>query len=318
MIEKLYVIKIIQIRGKEMNKAPSKYFVFLGLFFTSTSSIFIRSIDAPSLAIASYRLLAGALFMMVPFARAWRREGTSLNREGILLSVTSGVFLAGHFATWISSLEYTTVSSSTVLVALSPIFVALFNFIVLKERLKKIQTIGILVAIAGAIIISAGDIAVSGEALFGDFLAFMGAIFVTGYLIIGKKVRQYLTLADYAFVTYSTAAITLFILAGIMKTDLTVRSTGQLAVMFLHGIVCSGLGHSTYNWMLQHVSSTYVSTVTLGEPVFASILALLILKEVPSMQTVAGGLIVIAGLYIFVKLPDLLKFKAGKEYEKSN
>lgn len=301
-----------------MNNAPSKYFVFLGLFFTSTSSIFIRSIDAPSLSIASYRLLAGALFMMIPFMRAWRSKGSTLNREGFLLSVVSGIFLAGHFATWISSLEYTTVSSSTVLVALSPIFVALFNFLVLRERLKTIQTIGILVAIAGAIMISAGDIAVSGEAILGDFLAFMGAVFVAGYLLIGKKVRQYLTLVDYAFVTYSTAAISLFVLAIVMKTDLSVGSLSQLTVMFLHGIVCSGLGHSTYNWMLQHVSSTYVSTVTLGEPVFASILALFILNEAPSMQTVVGGLVVIAGLYVFVKSPNLLKFKVGKKHEKSN
>jgi drug/metabolite transporter (DMT)-like permease len=301
-----------------MNKAPSKYFVFLGLFFTSTSSIFIRIIDAPSLTIASYRLLAGALFMMIPFLKALRKEGTSLNREGFILSVISGVFLAGHFATWISSLDYTTVSSSTVLVALSPIFVAFFNFAVLKERLKRIQTIGILVAIAGAIVISTGDIAVSGEAIFGDFLAFMGAVFVTGYLLIGKKVRRYLTLADYTFVTYSSAAVTLFILAILMKTDLSVGNSGQLGLMFIHGIVCSGLGHTTYNWMLQHVSSTYVSTVTLGEPVFASILALLILSELPSLQTVAGGLVVIAGLYVFVKSPDLSRLMSGNKYEKTN
>jgi drug/metabolite transporter (DMT)-like permease len=301
-----------------MNKEPSKYFVFLGVFLTSTSSIFIRSIDAPSLAIASYRLLAGSLFMMVPFLIALRKEGSTLNKEGLFLSVISGIFLAGHFATWISSLEYTTVSSSTVLVALSPIFVAFFNFVVLKERLKKIQTIGIILAIAGAIIISAGDILVSGEAFFGDLLAFIGAIFLTGYFLIGKKVRRYLTLADYAFVTYSSAAVTLFIIAGIMKTDMFVSGPEELSVMFLHGIVCSGLGHTTYNWMLQHVSSTYVSTVTLGEPVFASILALLVLSEVPTLQNVVGGLIVIAGLYIFVKSPDFSRLKVGKNNEKTN
>lgn len=301
-----------------MNKSPSKYFVFLGLFFTSTSSIFIRSIDAPSLTIASYRLLAGAFFMMIPFLRTWFREGTTLNREGFFLSVVSGIFLAGHFATWISSLEYTTVSSSTVMVALSPIFVALFNFIVLKERIKRIQTIGILVSIAGAIIISAGDIAMSGQALFGDFLAFMGAVFVAGYLLIGKKVRKYLALSDYAFVTYASAAVSLFILAYAMSTDLSTRGPVQLSLMIIHGIVCSGLGHTTYNWMLQHVSSTYVSTVTLGEPVFASILAFLILSEMPSLQTIAGGVIVIAGLYVFVKSPDSLRLKRVKDYEKSN
>lgn len=284
-----------------MNSTPSKYYAFLGLFLTSTSSVFIRIIDAPALAIATYRLVAGSLLLMIPFIISHYKKQSSLNKEGFMLSVLSGLFLAGHFATWITSLEYTTVASSTVLVALSPMFVALYNFAFLKERLSRIQLIGIFISIIGAIIISSGDVKVSGEALFGDLLAFLGAIFVSGYIILGRKVREYLTLTDYAFVVYSTASIALLVLSYTLSINLKISSTQQITLMLLHGIVCSGLGHSVYNWMLQHFSSTYISTVTLGEPVIASILVFLILGEVPTVQTLAGGIIVITGLYIFVK-----------------
>jgi drug/metabolite transporter (DMT)-like permease len=108
-------------------------------------------------------------------------------------------------------------------------------------------------------------------------------------------------LVDYVFVTYTSAAITLFLFSFITKVNLYPFATSELLLMFLHGIVCSGLGHSTYNWMLQHVSSTYVSTVTLGEPVFASLMVFVLLSEAPTFQTIMGGVVVIAGLYIFIK-----------------
>jgi len=236
---------------------------------------------------------------MVPFTVNYLRDKSTLNQEGVLLSIISGFFLAGHFATWISSLSYTTVSSSTVLVSLSPLFVATYNVIVLKERILRIQIIGILITIIGAIIISVGDFKISGNAIFGDILAFLGAIFIAGYLIIGRNVRKNMALVDYVFVTYSSSAVFLFALSMLLKIDLAVQSTINLTLMVSHGLISSGLGHTIYNWMLQHTTSTFVSTATLGEPVLASIMAYTFLSETPSIQTIIGGIIVIAGLYVF-------------------
>lgn len=284
-----------------MKKSPTKYFVFIGLLFSSMSSMFIRIIDAPPIAIATYRLLSASFFFMIPFTVNYFRNKSTLNQKGFLLAVISGFFLAGHFATWISSLSYTTVSSSTVLVSLSPLFVATYNVLVLKERMLRIQIVGILVTILGAVIISAGDFQISGDAIFGDFLAFLGAIFVAGYLIIGRNVRKNMALVDYVFVTYSASAFFLLALSVILRIDLAFKSVGNLALMVTHGLVSSGLGHTIYNWMLQHTTSTFVSTATLGEPVIASIMAFSFLSETPSPQTMIGGIIVIAGLYVFTR-----------------
>lgn len=284
-----------------MKKPPTKYFVFVGLLFSSMSSMFIRIIDAPAISIATYRLIAASFFFMIPFTVNCFRNKSTLNKKGVMLAMISGFFLAGHFATWISSLSYTTVSSSTVLVSLSPLFVASYNVIVLKERVLRVQIIGILVTIIGAVIISAGDFRISGDAIFGDFLAFWGAIFVAGYLIIGRNVRKNMALVDYVFVTYSSSAIFLLALSVFLKIDLSFSSATNLTLMITHGLVSSGLGHTIYNWMLQHTTSTFVSTATLGEPVIASIMAYTFLNETPSLQTIIGGIIVIAGLYVFTR-----------------
>lgn len=284
-----------------MKKSPTKYFIFIGLLFSSMSSMFIRIIDAPAIKIATYRLIAASFFFMIPFTVNCFRNKSTLSKKGVILAMVSGFFLAGHFATWISSLSYTTVSSSTVLVSLSPLFVASYNVIVLKERVLKIQIIGILVTIIGAVIISAGDFKISGDAIFGDFLAFLGAIFVAGYLIIGRNVRKNMALVDYVFVTYSSSAILLLTLSVFLKIDLSFSSATNLTLMITHGLVSSGLGHTIYNWMLQYTTSTFVSTATLGEPVIASVMAYTFLNETPTLQTIIGGIIVIAGLYVFTR-----------------
>ena len=284
-----------------MKKSPTKYFIFIGLLFSSMSSMFIRIIDAPAIKIATYRLIAASFFFMIPFTVNCFRNKSTLSKKGVILAMVSGFFLAGHFATWISSLSYTTVSSSTVLVSLSPLFVASYNVIVLKERVLRIQILGILVTIIGAVIISAGDFKISGDAIFGDFLAFLGAIFVAGYLIIGRNVRKNMALVDYVFVTYSSSAILLLALSVFLKIDLSFSSATNLTLMITHGLVSSGLGHTIYNWMLQYTTSTFVSTATLGEPVIASVMAYTFLNETPTLQTIIGGIIVIAGLYVFTR-----------------
>jgi drug/metabolite transporter (DMT)-like permease len=287
-----------------MTQGPSKYLVFLGLLFTSTSSLFIRLIDAQPLAIAFYRLLAASMFFLAPFLIAQKKQNQKLDFSDIRLSIFSGILLAGHFGTWISSLKYTTVASSTVLVSLSPIFVAIFNFTVLKEKINRFQVIGILTALIGAIIISQGDFSLSREAFFGDFLAFSGAIFVAGYFLAGKKVRSRMQLVNYVFITYTSATLSLLLIAVLTNTNLNISSSKNLILMLLHGIVCSGFGHTTYNWMLQYISSTSVATVTLGEPVVASLLVFFVLSEIPSLQIIWGGAVVVIGLYIYLTRPN--------------
>jgi drug/metabolite transporter (DMT)-like permease len=291
----------------------------LGLLFAiitvSTSSIFIRfaQTGAPSLAIAAWRLTLASM-ILVPIAWIQKKEEIKrLNRKTIGLLILSGIFLCFHFASWISSLEYTSVASSVVLVTTSPLWVALLSPIVLHERLDKAVWIGLLVAITGSVIVGGGNAChlsaagldcsgfnnfLTGQALWGNFLALVGAWCVAGYLLIGRWVRPNISLLSYTGIVYGVAAVGLLIIAIGSGTRMTGFSPEIYLWFLLLAFVPQLLGHTTYNWALRYLSATHVSVGALGEPIAASFLAFVILKEAPTILEIMGGGLILLGIYL--------------------
>lgn len=285
-----------------MTRAPSKYLIFVGVFFTSLSSIFIRFSEAPSLVISAYRMLFTVLFLLIPVILKDFKNLAKIKTKELFLCILSGIFLALHFATWIASIKITTIASSTVLVSLNPVFVAIASFFLFNERLSKKSIIGIIIAIAGSIVIAFADIhSGSSHAFKGDLLAFLGSIFVAGYFIIGKIVRKNLSNGSYVFIVYSVSALVLFSLCYVTKTPVYPYSMKEFAIFISLAFFCSILGHTVYNWLMQYIPATFVSTSTLIEPIFASFMAFILFKEAPSILTLLGGLIIIIGIYWFIR-----------------
>lgn len=285
-----------------MENSPSKYFVFVGLFFTSLSSIIIRFSNAPSLVISAYRMLFTVLILLIPIIMKERRQLLNIKRNDFILCMISGIFLALHFATWISSIKMTTIASSTVLVNLNPIFVAIASLFLFKEKLNSKAISGIIIAFVGGAIIAFNDnsASLSTHAIKGDILAFLGSIFMAGYLIIGKIVRKNINNINYVFIVYTSATIVLFVLCIFTKTPLYPYPINEFILFLCLAFFCSILGHTIYNWMIHYLPATLISISTLGEPIFASIIALVLLREIPSKLTVIGGLTIISGIYYFI------------------
>jgi drug/metabolite transporter (DMT)-like permease len=280
----------------------------------STSSIFIRfaQADAPSLVIAALRLTFATL-MLAPIAwTRYRAELKSLTRREILLGVISGLFLAAHFATWISSLEYTTVASSVVFVSTGPLWVALLSPMLLDERLTRAAVVGLVIAIAGGTMIGLSDACtwnnglrcpdlnhiMQGRTIWGNFLALAGAWTVSGYLIIGRKLRTKMSLIPYIFLVYGISAIALvatMFIAGQSPLGYPTRAYGWI---FLLAAFPQLIGHSTYNWVLRFLPATLVALMTLVEPICSAILALFILREVPSGGVLIGAGLILVGIYL--------------------
>ncbi len=270
----------------------------IGVIATSTSSIFIRLANAPALVIAAYRLSLASLILAVP---AWLQAGQelrTLTRRDLRLACFSGVFLALHFATWIASLDYTTVASSVVLVDTNPIFVALMSHLLLRERVSQSTVLGIAVTVAGGFIIGYGDLALGGQQLLGDLLALTGAVMSAAYFLIGRSLRPKLSLLAYVFVTYTTAAVVLVATGLVARLPFTGYSPHTYLMFLLLAIVPQIIGHSSYNWALRYLSATLVAVMILGEPISATILAAVILKEIPTAAKIIGGLLILTGIYI--------------------
>jgi len=284
-----------------MQISPSKYLVLVGVFFTSLSSIIIRLSQAPSLVISFYRMLFTVLLLLFPVMLKERGAIKGIKKKDFILCVISGVFLALHFASWIASISMTTISNSTILVSCSPIFVSLANFIILKEKFTSKMLTGLSMSIIGTIIIAIGSSGGSTSSMMtGNILAFMGAIFVAGYLVIGGIVRKNVSAGAYVFIVYSASVIVLFFMCIITKTPIYPYSPKEFMLFLALAIFCSILGHTVYNYLMKYISATMISVSTLCEPIFASILALIIFKEVPSLYTVIGGTIILSGVFYYI------------------
>ena len=293
---------------------PVPFAILIAILAVSTASIFIRFAqrEAPSLVIAALRLTFASLVLAPIALSRYRDELKKLTRTDLLLGLLSGVFLAIHFATWITSLEYTSVASSVVLVSTGPLWVALFSPIFLKESITKYVLIGMLLALLGGTIIGLSDSCrvsnglecpplsefIKGKAFLGNFLALAGAWTVAGYLMIGRRLRGGMSLIPYIFVVYGIAAV---ILLGIMS--FAGQSPYGYSPLFyvwilLLALVPQLIGHSTYNWALRYLPAALVSITTLGEPIGSAVLAYFILQEVPTLLTIIGGVLILTGIYI--------------------
>lgn len=275
------------------------YFILaIGVISVSFAAIFIRLADAPSLVIAVYRMGLAAL-VIVPLA--WvrsRRELLKLPRREIILAVFSGVFLAIHFSLWIASLNYTSVATSVIMVTTTPIFVAVASYFLFREKLGRQTGLGIAISIIGAVIIGYGNWQLGSASLFGGILALLGALAVVGYLLIGRRLMRNLSLLSYISLAYGSSAVILLVSSLAAGYSLFGYSGATYLWLALLAVVPQLIGHSSVNWSLRYISATLVTVAVLGEPVGATILASLILKEPPSLSEIGGGILILTGIFI--------------------
>jgi len=274
--------------------------VGLGVATVSTAAILIRLAQAeiPSLVIAAWRLTL-ATCVLAPIALVTcRSELRTLTRREWGSAVISGLLLALHFATWIASFAYTSVAASVVLVSTSPIFVGLASYVLLRERLSRGMVAAFIVTIAGSLLIGLGDLGEGTNQLWGDALALAGAIAGAGYFFIGRQLRARLSLLAYVFPVYGTAALVLMALLLLSGLPVVPHRPQTWLWLLLMALGPQILGHSSLNWALRYLSATYVTLATLIEPIGATLLAWWLLGEKPSLWTVGGGALILAGITI--------------------
>lgn len=270
--------------------------VVVGVLAISTAAIAIRFVapEMPALAIATWRMVLGALLFAWTFPRA--RWITRFPRETAL----AGVFLGLHFAFWISSLFFTTVASSVVLVTTTPLFTALVEWI-RGELARPLRTfLVILVVLAGMSLLGGGDWSLGREALLGDGLALLGAMCAAGYLLSGRRVRPHIQATLYVGPVYALAALVLLGVSFVFQVPLGIPSLRAGGFLLYLALIPQGVGHTLINWGLGRTTATGVSLLILGEPVLSSLWAWWLLNEIPPGMSLFGMALILLGLAIHV------------------
>ncbi len=281
--------------------------LIIATFAVSWASILIILSGAEALPTAFYRMALASAILAVPAVPKLIKIFPILTKQQMILLLFSGLALGLHFATWITSLFYTTISNSVILVATQPVFLMIMEAILLKEKIVGKAIFGMLIALAGMILISGGDINLGIEYLWGDFLALAGAFFAGTYLLIGRKLRARLDNLEYVFIVYSIAAILLLIISLFYNENITDYPTKVWIFFFLLALIPTVVGHSLYNWLLKYIPAYRVATVILGEPIGATILAIFFFNQIPGWWTMIGGVLILFGIYIVLRQSSLAK-----------
>jgi len=282
-----------------------------GVLLVASASIMIRQaqlLGVPSPAIAAGRLgLAALILSPIAFVRA-RPELRGLRRSDVLLGICSGVFLALHFSAWIRSLEYTSVASSSALVATNPLWIALASMLLFRQRPSAPTWLGVLITIGGSVLIAISDSDGAGgsHALLGDGLALLGALAMSGYILIGRELQRRLSTLAYIWLVYSSAAVFLTIVAlvagyaGRVAANPPLPAYPPLGYLLVLGLAGGPrlLGHTAFNWSLRHLSATFVAVAILGEPIGSALLALVIFGQGFRPLQLVGFVILLAGILL--------------------
>ena len=287
-----------------MDKKP--YFaLFISIVSVSFAAILIKLSTAEPLSIAFYRLLFTVLLILpfVVFFKKTRQEIKKIPFRTLLIMIGIGFILAAHFAFWITSLNYTSVASSVILVTAHPILVGPVSHFMFKEKLSKINSIGIIASVIGVIILVMGNRQLGDQTidtLEGNILAILGGAMAGLYILGGRQVRKTVSVASYAFIVYSISAMVLLVLCIIFSSELIKINITDFEIFIAMAIVAGLLGHTLYNWALKHIRASLASVALLGEPLGSTFWAMLIpaIGQIPSKYTFFGGAIILIGIYL--------------------
>lgn len=266
--------------------------LIVAILAVSFASIFVRWSDSDPLVIAGYRMLFASL-ILAPFAFHGRKEAAPMDRRTLVSVALTGVVLAVHFFAFISSLRYTSVASSTLLVNFHPLIVGAASVLILKESSKR-TIVGVSIGFVGVVIIALTGLG-TGESV-GNALALLGGVMAAIYILAGRVLRRTLGIFSYAFSVYFTAAVVLLASAVLNGVPLWPYPTEEILIFLALAVVCTIFGHTVYNWSLKYLAAPVISTSLLGEPILASMLALSLLGEVPAWTVVLAAPLVLVGV----------------------
>jgi drug/metabolite transporter (DMT)-like permease len=271
--------------------------LWIGVVAASIAAILIRyADDAGPLALSFWRCAGGALTLL-PFLRPRSR---GLGRGNTLASMLAGLFLALHFAAWITSVGLTTIAASVLLVSTTPVFTALASWMFFRERLRSLGWLGIGLTLAGVALISGGGF--GGSSATGNLLALIGGAAVAAYLIVGERARQELGIVEYAVIAYATGGLLLApvcLAVGQPLWGYDAETWWAIAGLILGPQL---LGHTVINFVLSDLDSTTVAVAIMVEPIIATVLAYFLFSETPSSLVYPGGLLILSGIYLVARV----------------
>lgn len=278
--------------------ALSRLFLLLGVIGIGFSAIFVRLAGIPGVVSAFWRV-AISLSLLLPL---WLARGRRLpGRRAVAFAALSGAFFGIDLALWNTSLFYTNATNATLIAYLAPVWVGLAAMALFRERLPALYWIGAAVAFGGMVVVlGVRNVASIGPGT-GETLAFIASFFWAGYLVSTQAGRAGADTLSFTTISVTASAVVLAVLCAVRGETLGGFSGETWLWLLLLGLGSHALSYLAINRALGHLPASTVSVTLLGQPVVTAIAAIWTLGEPLGLHQAAGGLLVMAGIYLVNK-----------------
>ena len=268
-----------------------------GILALSFSAMFVRWANAPGPITGLYRVFLSSLLLTPFFLRSYRAR-RNINRSNILFPMLAGLFTAGDFALWNTSISYTTAANATLLGNTAPLWVAIGAWLLFRERLSTRFWLGLGLALAGAALILGTDFLLHPRLGIGDLMAIGTGIFYAGYMLVTQRSRQHFNPLTHLWLMGVSASFGLLIINLALGNRITGYSAQSWLVFFAAAIISQIVGYMSITYALGHLPASIVSPTMVGQPIVTAILAVPLLGEIPTFMQFAGGATALAGIYV--------------------
>ena len=271
--------------------------LIFGVIALGFSALFVRWANAPGPVVGFYRIGLSTL-ILIPFFIARRGKGAPIGKAILIFPVLGGVLTALDHGFWNTAVNFTSAANAALLANTAPLWVALFAWLVWRERLKAAFWIGLLLTLAGAAIVLGTDFLSHPTLGIGDILAITAGVFYAGYFLVTQRGRVHWDTLSYVWIVGLVSSICLLGISLSLGMPITGYPVQSYLAFLGAALVSQTGGYLAVGYALGHLPASLVAPTMIGQPIVTALLAIPLLGESLQAGQIAGGLAVLAGIYI--------------------
>jgi drug/metabolite transporter (DMT)-like permease len=271
--------------------------LIFGVIALGFSALFVRWANAPGPVVGFYRIGLSTL-ILIPFFIARRGKGAPIGKAILIFPVLGGVLTALDHGFWNTAVNFTSAANAALLANTAPLWVALFAWLVWRERLKAAFWIGLLLTLAGAAIVLGTDFLSHPTLGIGDILAITAGVFYAGYFLVTQRGRVHWDTLSYVWIMGLVSSICLLGISLSLGMPITGYPVQSYLAFLGAALVSQTGGYLAVGYALGHLPASLVAPTMIGQPVVTALLAIPLLGESLQAGQIVGGLAVLVGIYV--------------------
>jgi drug/metabolite transporter (DMT)-like permease len=269
-----------------------------GIYCCSTAVIFIKLSDTHPVVVAAGRLLLAAAILTPVWLRSLRAHNQSWRSVRLGRTIVPGILLGVHFITWILGARMTAAANASLIVNMVPLAMPFLA----RDGLRRNEIIGTAIGVAGIMFLGTADFHIGRNTFLGDLICFVSMLFLACYLAMSRRSRDVANIWIFIVPVYAVAALFCLAVTPFFVNPIQAYPPRELLMIAGLAIVPTILGHSSLLYCMKHLRSQVVAIGTLGQFIFAGIMAFLILNEVPGWPFYLASALLLTGAIIAIRV----------------